>query len=127
MRSAPPCLTFEPARAISSPLLKLTPMSSRKDLGHRYTSTVSVPVFTSKWAISFSLPFGGSFTSSRVPFILVSVRTSYLGGLFPGLFAQRGAEYKEVRRPERSASRSPVNDWSHLNGPWLLLPVAKIG
>ena len=26
-------LTFEPERAISSPLLKLTPMSSRNDLG----------------------------------------------------------------------------------------------
>jgi hypothetical protein len=35
MRSASPCLTLEPVRAISSPLLKLTPMSSRKDLGQR--------------------------------------------------------------------------------------------
>src|SRR5947208_3001739 len=79
-RSASPCLIFEPVRAISSPLLKLTPMSSRKDFGHRYTSNVSVPVFTSRWAASFSLPFGGSFTSSTVAFILVSVCRSYFGG-----------------------------------------------
>jgi hypothetical protein len=33
--AASPCLTFEPVKAISSPLLKLTPRSSRKDLGPR--------------------------------------------------------------------------------------------
>ena len=34
-RSAVSCLTFDPVRAISSPFAKLTPMSSRKDFGHR--------------------------------------------------------------------------------------------
>src|ERR1035437_4593990 len=103
MRSASPCLTFEPVRVISSPLLKLTPMSSRKDLGQRYTSTVSVPVFNSKWATSFSLPFGGSFTSSTVPFIFVSAWTSYLGGLGScGFCATRG-------RVQRSATAGKIS------------------
>src|SRR5258708_35692625 len=97
MRLASPCLIFEPVRAISSPLLNLTPMSSRKDLGQRYTSTVSVPVFTSKRATSFSLPLGGSFTSSTVLFILVSVRTSYLGGLVSWDFcATRGRIHRSA-------------------------------
>ena len=35
IRSASPCLILEPVRAISSPLLKLNPMSARKVWGHR--------------------------------------------------------------------------------------------
>ena len=49
IRSASPCLTFEPVRASSSPLLKLTPMSSRNECGQRYTLTVSDPVLTTAW------------------------------------------------------------------------------
>ena len=35
IRSASPCFTFDPVRVTSSPLLKLMPMSSKKDLGQR--------------------------------------------------------------------------------------------
>src|SRR6266567_2554424 len=43
-------------------------------------SIMSPPLFISRWATSFSWPFGGSFNSSTKPFILVSVAGSYLGG-----------------------------------------------
>src|ERR1035438_8687552 len=68
MISASPCLIRDPVRRISSPGLKFTPISSRNTFGQRYTSNVSVPTLTSKWAISFSLPFAGSFTSCTVAF-----------------------------------------------------------
>src|SRR5258708_29227737 len=106
-RAAPSCLTFDPVTAISSPLLKPTPISSRKDFGHRYTSTGSVPFFTSKWTISFSLPFEGNFTSSTVPFIFVSVCGSYLGALasFPCAFcAITGSRQKSARNAARKSS-----------------------
>src|SRR6266849_4724375 len=102
MRSAPSCLTFAPVRAIASPLLKLTPMSARKDSGQRYTSRVSVPFFTSKWTGSFSLPFGGNFTSSTVPFIFVSVRGSYLGGLVSVFCGVIGATPRGTRDTARN-------------------------
>ena len=35
IRSVSPSLIFEPVIAISSPLVKLIPMSSKKDFGHR--------------------------------------------------------------------------------------------
>src|SRR5713226_1734786 len=103
VRSTSPCLTFEPVRTTPSPLLKLTPRSTRKDCGHRYTSTVSVPVFSNKWAISFSLPLGGIFTSSTVPFIFASVWRSYLGRLGSRVFcASRGAAHRNARKAARN-------------------------
>src|SRR5882762_2298603 len=81
IRSAPSCLTFEPVRLTSSPLAKDDPISSRNDLGQRYTSKVLSPLFRVKRAPSFSLPFSGNFNSCTVPFILVSVVKSYLGRL----------------------------------------------
>src|SRR5437867_12473637 len=57
MRSAPSCFTFEPMKASSSPLLNPIPMSSRKDFGQRYMSTVSVPFFTSLSAFWWHLQF----------------------------------------------------------------------
>src|SRR5438445_12971175 len=110
MRSASPCLTFEPVSPISSPLLKFTPMSSRKALGQRYTSAVSVPVFTSRWATSFSLPFGGSFTSSTVPFILISVCRSYFGGFDFAFFCAITATHRNARiNQEKSVLQRPFS------------------
>src|SRR5207244_7578648 len=83
--------------------MKLTHISSRKDFGHRYTSRVSVPFFRSKWAISFSLPLGGSFTSCTDPFIFVSVRRSYLGGPVSGAFCARiGTRHRAARHTGRN-------------------------
>src|SRR6267142_1062838 len=60
IRSVPSCLTFEPVRLTSSPLVKDDPISSRNDLGQRYTSKVLSPLFRVKRAPSFSLPFSGN-------------------------------------------------------------------
>ena len=90
---------------ILRPLPKLTPMSSRNDFEHRHTSTVSVLFFRSKWAISFSLPLGGSFTSSTIPFVFSSVRASYLGGLGSGFFwARIGATHRDARSKARRST-----------------------
>ncbi len=91
MRSASLCLILEPVRTISSPLLKLTPMSSRKDLGQRYTSTVSVPVFTQQVGNLFLTTFRRQFHFLHGAFHLgLGVDVVFGRACFPGFLRNEG-------------------------------------
>src|SRR5437660_3051167 len=86
------------------------PMSLMTVFVYRYTANVSVSVFTSRLAASFSLPFGGSFTSSTVAFILVSVCRSYFGGFDFAFFCAITATHRNARiNQEKSVLQRPFS------------------
>src|SRR5713226_6630602 len=67
---------------------------------------MSVPSFASRWTTSFGLPFGGSFTSSTLTFILVSVCGSYLGGFVSVVFlACKSIRHRDTRNTARKGIR----------------------
>ena len=110
IRSASPCSTLEPVRAISSPLLKLTPMSSRveKGLGGRDTGRRCPSPSSPAWEQPLShCPLGA------VSFPPPSFHSCLCGRNFLAIrhLQKRPAQLKK-RRNSTAHYRVPVPNWN---------------
>jgi hypothetical protein len=128
-RSAPSCLTFDPVTTISSPLLKPTPISSRKTLGtgsrqrvlsHFSPASGQSPSRFPSGATSLPLPPPSS--SSRC-----AGRIWEHSCRFPALFARSPVTGRRVREMqlERAVSRNCSVGQTQVKHAWLLLPRSR--